>query len=60
MRSCKIVDFAAPADDRIKLKENEKNSKYLDFARDLKKLWKLEIIIILIVIGFLVQSLKDY
>ena len=32
---CKIVDFA---DHRIKLKECEKRDKYLDLARELKKL----------------------
>ena len=32
----KIVDFAVPADHRIKLKEWEKRDKYLDFARELK------------------------
>ena len=34
---CKIVDFADPADHRIKLKEYEKRDKYLDLARELKK-----------------------
>ena len=34
---CKIVDFALPADHRIKLKECEKRDKYLDLARELKK-----------------------
>ena len=37
-RTCKIVDFAVPADHRIKLKECEKTDKYLDLARELKKL----------------------
>ena len=32
-----IVDFAVPADDRIKLKENEKRDKYLDLARGFEK-----------------------
>ena len=36
-RICKIVDFAVPADHRIKLKECEKKDKYLDLAGDLKK-----------------------
>ena len=31
------MDFAVPADLWIKLKENEKKDKYLDFARELKK-----------------------
>ena len=29
-RTCKIVDFAVPADHRIKLKESEKKDKYLE------------------------------
>ena len=36
-RTCKIVDFAVPADNRIKVKECEKKDKYLDLARELKK-----------------------
>ena len=31
------IDFAIPADHRIKLKECEKKDKYLDLARELKK-----------------------
>ena len=31
-RTCKIVDFAVPADHRIKLKECKKKDKYLDQA----------------------------
>ena len=48
---CKIVDFAVPADHRIKLKECEKRDKYLDLARELKKLWNMRGTIIPIVIG---------
>ena len=33
---CKIVDFAVPADHRIKLKEFEKKDKYPDLTRELK------------------------
>ena len=36
-RTFKIVDFAVPADHRIKLKECEKKDKELDLARELKK-----------------------
>ena len=50
-RICKIVDFAVPADHRIKLKECEKRDKYLDLARELKKLWNMKVTIIPIVIG---------
>ena len=35
---CEIVDFAVPADHRIKLKKYEKKDKYLDLPRELKKL----------------------
>ena len=47
---CKIVDFPVPAD-RIRLKECEKKDKYLDLARELKKLWNMKVTIVPIVIG---------
>ena len=50
-RNCKIVDFAVPLDHRIKLIECEKNDKYLDLLRELKKLWSMQVTIIPIVIG---------
>ena len=46
-----INDFAVPADHRIKLKECEKKDKYLELARELKKLWNLKVMIVPIVIG---------
>ena len=45
------MDFAVPADHRIKLKECEKRDKYLDLARELKKLLNMKVTIIPIVIG---------
>ena len=42
----KIVDFAVPADHGIKLKECEKKDKYLDLAREAKKLWNIQVTII--------------
>ena len=36
-RICHLVDFAVPADHRVKLKETEKKDKYLDRARELEK-----------------------
>ena len=45
------MDFAVPEDHRIKLKECEKKNKYLDLARELKKLWNMQVTIIPIVIG---------
>ena len=50
-RTCKIVNFAVPADHIINLKECEKKDKYLDIARDLKKLWNMKVTIVPIVIG---------
>ena len=52
-RICKIVDFAVSADHRINLKESEKKDKYLDLARELKKLWNMKVTIVPIVIGAL-------
>ena len=50
-RICKIVDFVIPADNRINVKECEKKDKYLDLARELKKLWNMQVTIIPILIG---------
>ena len=50
-RTCKIVDIAVPADHRVKLNQCEKNDKYLDLAREFKKLWNMKVTIIPIVIG---------
>ena len=46
-----MVNFAVPADHRIKLKEREKKDEYLDLAWELKKLWNMQVTIIPIVIG---------
>ena len=45
-RICKIVDFAVLADHRINLKECEKKNKYLDLARELKRLWNMKVTIV--------------
>ena len=45
------MDFAVPADHRIKLKECEKKNKYVDLARELKKLWNMKVTIVPIVIS---------
>ena len=47
------MDFAVPADHRVKLKESKKREKYLDLARELKKMWSMKGIIIPAVIGAL-------
>ena len=58
------VDSAVPADHRINLKENERMDKFLDFARELKKLWNIKMTVIpngtfSIVTKGLVQELED-
>ena len=37
------MDFAIPADHCVKLKESEKRDKYLNVARELKKLWNMRV-----------------
>ena len=60
------MDFAVHADHRVKLKECKKRDKYIDLARELKKLWNVKVTFIPIVIGALatvtkglVQGLRD-
>ena len=48
-RTCRIVDFAVPADQIVKLKESEKKDKYVHLARELKKLWNMKVTVIPIV-----------
>ena len=45
------MDFAVQADLELKLKECEKKDNYLDFVKELKKLWNMQVTIIPIVIG---------
>ena len=45
-RICKIVDFAVPAHHIINMKESEKKDKYLDLARELKRLWNMKVTIV--------------
>ena len=52
------MDFAVPANQRVKLKECEKKGKYLDLVRELKKLWNMKVTIIPIVIGALGKVTK--
>ena len=60
------MNFAVPEEHRIKLKESEKRDKYIDLARELKKLLNMKITVRPIVIGALrtipeglVKGLKD-
>ena len=42
----------------VKIKENEKIDKYLDLAREQKKLWNVQVMVIPIVVGALGTVLK--
>ena len=52
------MNFDVPADHRVKSKESEKRDKYLDLARELKKLWNMKVTLIPIVICILRTILK--
>ena len=49
--TCRIADFAVPAGGRVKLKESVKREKYLDLARELKKLWNMRVTVVPILIS---------
>ena len=57
-RTCKIVNFAVPVNNRVKLKENKKKAKYLGLSRELKKMWNMKVLVIPILIGVLVIVTK--
>ena len=46
-----LVDFAVSADQKVKIKENEKFNKYLNLARELKYQWNLKVSLTPIVTG---------
>ena len=52
------MDFVVPADHRVKLKESEKKDKYLDLARELKKLWNMNVTVVPFVIAALCAVIK--
>ena len=47
------MDFAVLGDDRLNIKESTKGDKYLDFARELRKLWNMRAKVIPIVVSAL-------
>ena len=58
-KTCLLVDFAVPADHRVKIKESEKINKYIDLARELRKLWNMKVVPIVIgVLGTVPKSLE--
>ena len=60
------MDFTVPADHMVKLKEGEKRDKFLDLARERKKLLNMKATMLPVVIGalaivtkLLLQRLED-
>ena len=43
---CQIIDFTIPYDARVDDKEVEKIEKYLDLARELKKVWNIKVTVV--------------
>ena len=53
------MDFAVTADQRVKLKKSKKRDKYLDLARELKKLWNMNVTVIIIVTSMIGSVTKS-
>ena len=53
------MDFAIPVNHRMNIEENKKIGKYLELARELKKLRNMKATVIPIVIGALGVVLKS-
>ena len=54
------MECAAPTEHRVKIKENENWEKYLEFVRKIRLLWNMRVIVILIVIGALTTTHRDF
>ena len=48
---CHLVNFAMSVDQRVKMKVVEKMDKYMDLAKELKKLWNMNVILIQILVS---------
>ena len=44
------IDFTIPYDTRVDNKEIEKIEKYLNLARELKKVWNIKVAVVLLVV----------
>ena len=52
-KTCKIIDFAVPADSRIEEREKDQIEKYQDLGRELQKIWNVKVKTIPLVVGSL-------
>ena len=57
-QECQIIDFTTPYDTRVDGKEVKKIEKYLDLARELKKVWNMKVTLIPLVVGAPAISVK--
>ena len=53
-----LVNFFVPAESKVKMKANEKILKFVDLARQLKKLWNMKVTVIPIVAEVYGNSLQ--
>ena len=56
---CQIIDFAIPFDTRVYDVKVEKIEKYLDLARELKKVWNMKVIVVPLKVGALGTPAKE-
>ena len=54
-----LMDLAVPADHWLTVKESEKKNKFLDLARDKRKLWNMKVIVIPVIVETLLSAPKD-
>ena len=52
------MNLVVPADHRVKIKEKEKRDKYLDLAKELKKMWNRRVAVVAIAISAFGTILK--
>ena len=53
-----MMDFTVPADHCVKIKQSEKIGRYLDFDRELNKLWNMKVTVTPTVVGALTMGLE--
>ena len=56
--TCKLIDMTVPSDRNIALKEIEKKSKYKDLELEIQRMWHMKTIVIPIVVGALLGTVK--
>ena len=49
-RSCAIIDITIPGDIRVSEKEKEKNERYQELKREIKRMWNIRSIKVITVV----------